>query len=188
MANPAAVAPDPPGLAARRIAVDLLDGVLRRRLPLDEQLDGAGAHPGLAALAERDRALTRALVAMALRRLGSLRHLLGLFLERGFPADAPRVETVLIIGAAQILMLDVPDHAAVDLAVRLARADRRAARYSGLVNAVLRRIAQQGAQCLAGIDALALDTPAWLMTRWVRNYGADIARTIAAAHAQEPAL
>src|SRR5436309_4472246 len=187
MANPPA-SPEPPGLAARRIAADLLDGVLRRRRPLDEQLDGTGAHPGLAALAERDRALTRALVAMALRRLGSLRHLLGLFLERGFPADAPRVETALLIGAAQILMLDVPDHAAVDLAVRLVRADRRAARYSGLVNAVLRRVAQHGAQRLAGIDATALDTPGWLMARWVQNFGADTARAIAAAHAHEPAL
>src|SRR5438105_4000705 len=187
MADPAA-SPEPPGLAARRIAADLLDGVVRRRRPLDEQLDGATAHPGLAALAERDRALTRALVATALRRLGSLRHLLGGLLERGFPADAPRVETALLIGAAQILMLDVPDHAAVDLAVRLARADRRAARYSGLVNAVLRRVAQHGAQRLAGIDAIALDTPDWLLTRWIRNFGADTARAIAAAHAHEPAL
>ena len=188
MADPAAVASEPPGLAARRIAADLLDGVLRRRRPLDEQLDGAGAHPGLAALADRDRALTRALVAMALRRLGSLRHLFGLFLERGFPADAPRVETALIIGAAQILWLEVPDHAAVDLAVRLAQADRRAARYSGLVNAVLRRVAQHGAQRLAEIDSTALNTPDWLMTRWVQNFGADTARAIAAAHAHEPAL
>ena len=29
---------DPPGLAARRIAADILDGVLRRKPPLDEQL------------------------------------------------------------------------------------------------------------------------------------------------------
>jgi 16S rRNA (cytosine967-C5)-methyltransferase len=188
MANPAAASPEPPGLAARRIAADLLDGVLRRRRPLDEQLDGASAHPGLAALADRDRALTRALVATALRRLGTVRHLLGLFLERGFPADAPRVETALIIGAVQILWLEVPDHAAVDLAVRLAQADRRAARYSGLVNAVLRRVAQHGAQRLSGIDATALDTPNWLMTRWVKSFGTDTARTIAAAHAHEPAL
>jgi 16S rRNA (cytosine967-C5)-methyltransferase len=180
--------PDPPGFPARAVAADLLDGVLRRRRPLDEQLDGAHGHPGLARLAERDRALARAVVAVALRRLGTLRHLLAQFLERGLPADTPRLETALLIGAAQILFLDVPDHAAVDLAVRLARADRRAAHYSGLANAVLRRIAQQGAQCLAGIDALALDTPAWLMTRWVRNYGAEVARAIAAAHAQEPAL
>src|SRR5437764_15323097 len=99
---PATPPPEPPGLAARRIAADLLDGVLRRRRALDEQLDGAGAHPGLATLAERDRALARALVATALRRLGSLRHLLGLFLEHGLPADAPRVETAPSIGATQI--------------------------------------------------------------------------------------
>ena len=117
---------DPPALPARRIAADILDGVLRRSRPLDEQLDGADAHPGLAALAERDRALARALVATVLRRLGTLRHLLGLFLERGLPADAPRVETALLLGAAQILWLDVPDHAAVDLAVRLVQADRQA--------------------------------------------------------------
>ena len=52
---------DPPGLAARRIAADILDGVLRRRRPLDEQLDDRAAHPDFAALADRDRALVRAL-------------------------------------------------------------------------------------------------------------------------------
>ena len=95
--------------------------------------------PSFAALADRDRALMRALVASVLRRLGTLRHLIGRRLARGLPADAPRVETALLIGAAQILWLEVPDHAAVDLAVRLVQADRRAARYAGLVNAVLRR-------------------------------------------------
>src|ERR1700730_17756285 len=88
---------DTPGLAVRRIAADLVDGVLRRHRALDEQLDGVGANPALAALAERDRALTRALVATVLRRLGTLRHLIGLLLERGLPAQAPRVETALLI-------------------------------------------------------------------------------------------
>ena len=125
MARPRTSAqPEVPGLAARRIAADILDGVLRRKLALDEQLDDK-AHPALAALADRDRALVRAVVASVLRRLGTLRHLLGLLLERGLPADAPRVETALLIGAAQILWLEVPDHAAVDLAVRLAQSDRR---------------------------------------------------------------
>ena len=107
--------PEVPGLAARRIAADILDGVLRRRIALDEQLSGKGAHPGLVALADRDRALMRRLTATVLRRLGTLRHLLGSFLDKGFPADAPRTETILMIGAAQILWLDVPDHAAVEL-------------------------------------------------------------------------
>ena len=130
--------PDPQGLAARRIAAEILEGVLRRGRSLDDQLDGGGAHAGLASLPERDRALARRLIATVLRRLGTLRHLLGLYLERGIPKDSPRVETALLIGAAQILWLDVPDHAAVDLSVRLVQADRRDAGYAGLVNAVLR--------------------------------------------------
>ena len=123
------------------------------------------------ALPDRDRALTRALVAIVLRRLGSLRHLLGQLLERGLPKDAPRVETALLIGAAQILFLDVPDHAAVDLAVRLVRADRNGAHFTGLVNAVLRRLAREGAARLAELDAVTLDTPQWLMERWAAAYG-----------------
>ena len=162
---------EPPGLGVRRVAADIVDGVLRRHRPLDEQLEGASAHPGLAGLADRDRALVRALVAVVLRRLGTLRHLLGLLLERGLPKDAPRVETALLIGAAQILFLDVPDHAAVDLAVRLVQADRNGMHFTGLVNAVLRRLTREGAARLAELDMATLDTPKWLMERWVAAYG-----------------
>jgi 16S rRNA (cytosine967-C5)-methyltransferase len=178
--------PEAPGLAARRIAADLVEGVLRRRRALDEQLSGKGAHPGIATLAERDRALMRRLAATALRRLGTLRHLLGTFLDKGFPADAPRVEAILLIGAVQILWLDVPDHAAVDLSVRLAQANRRAARYAGLINAVLRRVAQNR-ETLGASDATH-DTPEWLLQRWRKSYGAETAYAIAAANAHEPAL
>jgi 16S rRNA (cytosine967-C5)-methyltransferase len=178
--------PEVPGLAARRIAVDLLDGVLRRRIALDEQLAGKSAHPGIATLPDRDRALMRRLAATALRRLGSLRRLLGGFLEKGFPADAPRTEAILLIGAVQILWLDVPDHAAVDLSVRLAQADRRAAHYAGLVNAVLRRVAQNR-EALGAVDATR-DTPKWLLARWRKTYGNETTRAIAAANGHEPAL
>jgi 16S rRNA (cytosine967-C5)-methyltransferase len=187
-AGPAARSEDAPGLAARVAAADILDGVLRRRRPLDEQLDDAHADTAFAALPERDRALTRALAATVLRRLGSLRHLIGLFVEQGLPKDAPRVETALLLGAAQILFLKVPDHAAVDLSVRLARADRTAIHFSGLVNAVLRRVTREGAERLASLDPVVLDTPDWLMTRWIEAYGEETARAIAAAHAREPAL
>ncbi|HTS40917.1 MAG TPA: transcription antitermination factor NusB [Xanthobacteraceae bacterium] len=177
--------PPVPGLAVRRIAAEIIDGVLRRKRTLDEQLDDQVA---LRAFSERDRALLRRLVATVLRRLGTLRHLLGSMLERGLPHDAPHVESVLLVGAAQILFLDVPDHAAVDLAVRLVQSDRRAARYSGLVNAVLRRLAREGKNRLAPLDAVKLDTPEWLMRRWTSNYGAATARAIAIANAQEPPL
>ena len=74
-------------------------------------------------------------------------------------------EGALLLGAAQILWLDIADHAAVDLSVRLVRADQRAAPYAGLVNAVLRRIARDGRTLLAPLDTTALDTPPWLMAR-----------------------
>ena len=178
----------PPGLAARRVAAGIVEGVLHRGRALDEQLDGAAAHPGLALLAERDRALARRIVATTLRRLGTLRRLIADCLDRGLPPDSPRLESALLVGAAQILFLDIPDHAAVDLSVRLVQADRRSGRYAGLVNAVLRRIARSAAELTAGLDVAALDTPAWLFERWVRNYGEAVARAIANAHALEPAL
>ena len=177
-----------PGFLARRLAADILEGVLRRRRPLQEQIEDRAAHGDLATLPERDRALVHALVACVLRRLGTLRHRLGGLLARGLPGEAPRVETALLIGAAQILWLEVPDHAAVDIAVRLVQADRRAARYAGLVNAVLRRLGREGPQHLAGIDMAVLDTPDWLMARWVEHYGHDTARAIALANGREPAL
>jgi 16S rRNA (cytosine967-C5)-methyltransferase len=178
--------PEVPGLAARRIAADILDGVLRRKVALDEQLSGKAAHPGLAGLADRDRALMRRLTATVLRRLGTLRHLLGGFLDKGFPSEAPRVETILLVGAAQILWLEVPDHAAVDLSVRLAQADRRAGRYAGLINAVLRRVTQNRPTPLPA--RVTRDTPEWLVKRWTKRYGAETARAIAEANGHEPAL
>ena len=178
-----------PGFAVRRVAAEIVDGVLRRRRSLDALLDGAGAQStGLAALPERDRALTRALAATVLRRLGTLRHIVSLFLERGPPAQAPLVETALLLGAAQILFLQIPDHAAVDLSVRLVRADRQAMHFAGLVNAVLRRVAREGAERLAALDPIVLDTPGWLMARWIETYGEPTARAIADANSKEPAL
>jgi 16S rRNA (cytosine967-C5)-methyltransferase len=174
-----------PGFASRRIAAEILEAVLGGKRPLDSELESNAALRGLS---ERDRALSRMLVATVLRRLGTLRHLLGGFLDRGFPRDAPRVQTALLLGAAQILLLDVPAHAAVDLSVRLVQDDRQAAHYAGLVNAVLRRVAREGQSFLVSADAVALDTPPWLTARWTKSYGADIAQAIAAANGQEPPL
>src|SRR5471032_625617 len=177
-----------PGLAARRIAADILDGVLHKRRTLDDQLDGAAAHPGLKALSDRDRALMRRLVATILRRLGTLGHVLSRLLDRGIPTDAPRAQSALLIGAAQILWMDVPDHAAVDLSVRLVQSDRRAAKYAGLVNAVLRRCAREGQPLIDEVKSQTLDVPPWLLARWIAHYGDARARDIAVAIGHEPSL
>jgi 16S rRNA (cytosine967-C5)-methyltransferase len=161
---------------------------LHKHRTLDDQLDGAGAHPGLKTLSDRDRALMRRLVATILRRLGTLGHVLSRLLDRGIPTDAPRAQSALLIGAAQILWMDVPDHAAVDLSVRLVQSDRRAAKYAGLVNAVLRRCAREGAPLIEEVKAERLDVAPWLLTRWIAHYGESTAREIATAIGHEPSL
>ena len=183
-----AVPAEVPGLAARRIAADILDGVLHKHRTLDDQLDGAGAHPGLKSLADRDRALMRRLVSTILRKLGTLGHLLSRLLDRGVPTDAPRAQSALLIGAAQILWMDVPDHAAVDLSVRLVQSDRRAAKYAGLVNAVLRRCAREGQGLIDEISMQTLDLPQWMLARWNAHYGEATARDMALALGHEPSL
>ena len=162
-------APDP----TRDIAFDVLTAVLGRRRPLDEALDAAGPADA------RDRAAAHRLAATVLRRLGTLDTVLEPFLTRA-PPDG--VRHALRIGAAQLLLLGTPPHAAVGTAVALVRSHKLAP-FAGLVNAVLRRVAAGGVAALDGLDGPRLDTPAWLWTSW----GAD-ARAIAAAHAAEAPL
>lgn len=177
---------DAPGLKSRQVAADALFAVLHRNRSLDEALDSATGLGGLADLPERDRALVRMLAATVLRRLGTLRALIEPLLERGLPKDVPQVEIALLLGAAQILWLDVPDHAAVDLSVQLASAPRNR-RYAGLTNAVLRRIAREGRARIETLDPL-LDTPRWLLERWEKAYGTQTTAAIAEAHRIEPSL
>jgi len=116
-----------PGLAARRIAADILDGVLHKRRTLDDQLDGAAAHPGLKTLSDRDRALMRRLVATILRRLGTLGHVLSRLLDRGIPTDAPRAQSALLDRRPRKFSgWTCPITPRVDLSVRLVQSDRRA--------------------------------------------------------------
>ncbi len=173
---------DTAGLPARLLAADALDRVLRGNTALEDAFaNDAGLEP-------RDRALAFRIVATCLRRLGTLKAVIGGLLDKGAPKSAPKVETILLVGAAQILFMDVPDHAAVGLSVDLARGDRTTAGFAGLINAVLRRLTREHVERLAAIDTLAVDTPEWMRARWVRAYGAERARAICEIHAFEPAL
>jgi len=176
------------GLAPRRVALDLLTRVLRDGRPLSELLDPESAEEGPSWLGDRDRALARMITFTALRRLGQIDATLKRIYRKGIPARAGALKDVLRVGAAQILFLNVPAHAAVDLSVRLADRDRRARHYRALVNAGLRRLAGEGPALIAGQDAARLNTPRWLWRSWVEAYGEETARAIASAHLVEPAL
>jgi 16S rRNA (cytosine967-C5)-methyltransferase len=148
------------------------------------------ARPEAAAMEARDRAFARLLAATVLRRQGELELVLDAFLEKPLKAGPAgrRTWLILLAGAAQILCLGTSPHAAVDLAVEAARRDPPTARFAGLVNAVLRRVAREGATVLSGQDAVRLNIPAWVWQRWEQAYGADTARRIAEASLKEPPL
>lgn len=154
---------------ARRAALSLLLGVLDQRQPLESALDALPAR-----LDPRDRASAHRIAASVLRRLGSLDTVLEPYLRREPP---PEVRHALRIGAAELLLLGTPPHAAVSAAVGLVPKP-----FAGLANAVLRKVATGGPTLLEGLDAARLDTPAWLWSSWHAAYGAAGARAIAAAH------
>lgn len=168
----------------REVAHALLDAVLRDRRALDETLADSA---GFAGLDMRDRALVRHLTATTLRRLGQIDALLAGFVERPLPHRAASARNALRLGAADILFLRTPAHAAVNEAVGLLRTPA-ARRYRGLANAVLRRLAREGGPLPREQDAARLNTPDWLWRSWVDAYGTETARAVAEAHLAEPPL
>jgi 16S rRNA (cytosine967-C5)-methyltransferase len=171
-------------LDARRVALDLLEAVLWRRQAFDDVL---AARDGLASLSGRDRGFARELVATTLRRLGQIDELLAHALSAPLPPRARVVTDILRLGVAQLVFLGTPSHAAVSTSVDLVEAVGHR-KMKGLVNAVLRRLAREGAALAAAQDAAMLNTPPWLWRGWRDAYGEATSRAIAAAHFAEPPL
>ncbi len=172
-------------MAARVAAARAVAEALMLARPLDERL-AADLSLRAGGIDARDPALARSIATVSLRRLGTIRKALARRLDKGMPKRSGMLEWTLIVAAAQILFLDAPDHAAVDLAVKAARAEAASAPFAALANAVLRTIAREREAILADSDPLDDDTPAWLAARWRANYGEDLARAIAAANRCEP--
>ncbi len=162
----------PAGLSTRAAALTLLTAVFERRRPLEEALDALPA-----SLEARDRGAAHRIAGAVLRRAGSLDAVLEPFLRREPPLP---VRAALRMGAAELLLLGTPAHAAVAATVDIVPRP-----FAGLVNAVLRRVATEGAAVLEGLDAERLDTPPWLWSAWHAAYGPGV-RAIARAH-QVPA-
>lgn len=170
---------DRPGSTARALALDVLGQCLGPdAVPAEESF---AAHPVRADLAPRDRAFARLLIATVLRRLGQLDAVLAAFWRQR--PRRQRTLDALRLGAAQLLLLGTPAHAAVaETAGCVPPPDR------GMVNAILRRIAGEGPALLAAQDVPVVNTPGWLLASWREAYGETRARAIARAHLDPPPL
>ena len=176
---------DKPGLAARQAAHRILGAILDAKASMDGLTDEAHGHPHYLALEPRDRALVRAILLTALRHCGDLDDTITRFTEKPLPAGATALRAILLAGFAQILFLDVPDHSAVDLAVASAQADPRSRRFSGLVNALLRRAAREKESLLARYATAPVRAPQWFADRLAAIYGPETASAIDACHRLE---
>jgi 16S rRNA (cytosine967-C5)-methyltransferase len=163
---------------ARLTAYDVLDGVSSRaayanlllpQLLRERQLE------------ERDAAFATQLAYGTLRAQGTLDAVLTGLVSRPLDELDPRVLDLLRLGAYQLLDLRVPSHAAVDTTVNLTRAIVGTG-ASGLVNAVLRKVAgggdrEQWLGRLGGDDAerlaLATNHPRWIVDAWRAALGGD---------------
>jgi 16S rRNA (cytosine967-C5)-methyltransferase len=177
---------------ARLTAYDVLDGVSSRgayanlllpQLLRERELD------------ERDAAFTTQLAYGTLRAQGTLDAILTGLVSRPLDELDPRVLDLLRLGAYQLVDLRVPSHAAVDTTVNLTRAIVGTG-ASGLVNAVLRKVAAGGERAAwletLGGDAetrlgLATDHPRWIVDAWRDALGADDAELEAALLADDVA-
>ena len=134
--------------------------------------DGAYANVALPAalsrtsLDKRDRAFVTELVYGATRRRRALDWTLDAFLETPPP---PRVRAALRLGAYQIIELGTPAYAAVSATVAAAPRSHR-----GLVNAVLRRVAEAGPPDWPD-DATRLSYPDWIVETLTADLGRDAA-------------
>ena len=152
--------------------------------------------PLLGNLESRERALARELATGTVRRLNTLDWSLGLYLKQPLKKMTVWIRNLLRLGAYQLLYLErIPDHAAVDEAVRLAyRYGHRG--VAGLVNAVLRRLAASKGELpwpdckKQPLEHLALlgSHPRWLVERWSRRFGLEEARKLCEANNVPPPL
>lgn len=173
---------EPPGFRARLVAARAHRRVMRERRPIDEAI---ALETKTAPLPPADLGLVRAILTVAFRRRGTIRQALISRAASGEIAEAGPLQPLLETALAQILFMDVPDHAAVDCAVEVAKRDGEAKHYAAFANALLRRITAEKAEILAGTPGIA-DAPEWLFERWSRAYGPEQAASIARIHQQEP--
>ncbi len=162
-----------PGLAARQAATRLLAAVTESRASLDGLLDPAGGNPAFTGLGPQDRLLVRAILLSALRHLRVIDAYIDKLVTSPLPEGAKALRQLLRVGAAQILFLDVPDRAAVDLAVSQANSDPRNRRFSGLVNALLRRMGREKESRLSELISTIPPFPDWFVSRIQDAYSQD---------------
>ena len=120
------------------------------------------------------------------------RHLYLQYFIKSLVKKMPSVEacTILEMGLFQMFFMDVPDYAAIDSCVELAKAANLGEGTVRLTNAVLRSARRSGAPELPSqrVRRVSIENsiPEWLVRRWFDVYGGDRAESIARSTLERP--
>jgi 16S rRNA (cytosine967-C5)-methyltransferase len=163
--------PSVEGLGARRAALQILDGVLRR----GSTLDAASAH--VRGLSPADHALALAIAGEVLRRIPDLDALIDSATRQRLPDDS-KARMVLRLALAQKIGLGTPDHALVATALPLVDGGPRR-----LVHGVLGTLLRRG---VTGADAPHLPPDA--AERWSSAWGPGMVEAARRQIAKRPSL
>lgn len=166
---------------ARKAAAMAVTDVLGQGYRLEGSL---AKNPVLEGLDPRDRAFARAIAASTLRRLGQVDAVLDPLIKRSPPG---KVRAYMQTAAAQMIFMDVAPHAAVGDAVTLMKDDYKAEPFSGLANAVLRKVAEIGKAEAAKTPPI-MNIPGWMRSEWDRRYGKAAVRRMAVLLSNSPPL
>jgi len=172
------------GLDSRRVAARAFADVMKRHRTLESALEAA---PGFRQMEARDRAFAWAITATSLRRAGQTEAVLANFLSKPLAETSNMAQALLITAATQLLWMGVPAHAVVSSTVDLAVESTETQRLKGLINAVLRKTATEGAG-FAIKTAPQSNLPDWMRATWRKAYGPGRLSRIADAHLNSPPL
>ena len=170
-------------MAARKRSLHLLTKVIDEGEPLEYLLD----RKVLDELPPNDRSLARAITSTTLRRRFQIEKILSGYMQKPLGRRGGPAMHLLRLGIAQILFLDVADHAAVSTTMEIAKSDHKAKHFSKLINGVLRTIGREKDDILAALDPVDI-LPEWLRKTWVKAYGHKTVQNMAAALCHEPYL
>jgi 16S rRNA (cytosine967-C5)-methyltransferase len=164
--------PAMPIAPARAAAFDILLRVEKTGAYASELLHSSR----FAGLSPADHALLTELVMGVLRWRGTLDEVFSARSSQSLEKLDLEVFTALRLGAYQLLFLErIPQYAAINDSVEVVkRVGKRSA--AGFVNAVLRKVGQ-GKRIVVCFDSF-VSHPEWLVDRWKKNYGAEVAKKI----------
>lgn len=167
--------------SARQLAFEILNKIFRNKAYSNLEIDSKLSKCNLDG---KNKSLLTAIVYGVLERKLTLDYVLQLYLKQPIKKLKPEVLAILRMGSYQILYMDkIPNSAAINESVNLTK--KNGCKFaSGLVNAVLRKVAQNGVKYPEYNEnkikyySVRYSCPTDLVKLWIKSYGEENAKEV----------